>query len=232
MVLLCSMIKTVLFVCFRFEGCEYQCQICMAMFFLSEKIRLHIKHEHKMSSDNYIHLYQKLESKSRVLSCFICNEDMKRNLFAINKHLEDVHNMDILKYEKKFYLTVHEVAYETFEAKVKVEPRSLKVKQGKPCPASKRKSTSYLEAATSAMPEKKAKLTTVKEWHQGTEYKCQICLDMFYETGTLVDHLMEAHKMAGRDYRAKYGRFSTRTVYYRCKICNHGMIHLEDTIQR
>ena len=87
----------------------------MAMFFLSDQIRLHIKRAHKMSSDDYIDLYQQLESKSAILNCFICNQEMKRNLFAINKHVEERHQMNILKYGKKFRLTEHKISYQTYK---------------------------------------------------------------------------------------------------------------------
>ena len=79
---------------------------------------------------------------------------------------------------------------------------------------------------------KKQKKGVKLEWYHGTEYKCQICLDVFYGSLDLVDHLTNWHGVESSAYRSKYGRFATRTVYYKCKVCNCGIIHLQDTIKR
>ena len=218
----------------------------MEMFFNSDEIRLHIKSVHSMSSNAYIDRFERLESKPAEIHCFLCDHEMKRNIFAINKHLEACHDMDVLKYGRKFKLRQHEITFQQYEGQEvkKKQPEIKKIAQSvvspplerkriRPCPASKKSSSSDVQSPEDPLPPKKSRIsTTSKKWYHGTEYKCQICLEVHYSSSALISHLTASHEMDSQVYRIKYGRFATMTVYYSCKICGNGVIHLQDTIAR
>ena len=159
----------------------------MEMFFISDYIRLHIKQVHKMTSDEYIDKYEQLESKSASLSCFICNQDVKRNLFAINKHMEMNHDMDVLAYGHKYRLKKYAVTFmRRFGSTEAVDtPASALLTQSSAKKRSVPRENTGLIKVRPGPKSKKAKITQMTlpktkvvtkrlKWYQGSEYQLSL----------------------------------------------------------
>ena len=181
------------------------------MFFISDYIRLHIKNMHKMTSDDYIDKYEKLESKSARLSCMICNEDMKHNLFAIDKHTEENHQIDALTYGTKYKLVNHTVTFQQYEA-----------------PSDDIASTSVTESKA----KKLCFMRVDPKWYQGSQFQCRICSRMFYKSNHLLDHLKERHHSAVGSYSKTFGPLQTQSQNYTCQVCKSDVDHTEEAISR
>ena len=212
----------------------------MEMFFVSDYLRLHIKNSHKMTSDDYIDKHDQLESKSMTISCMICNHVMKRNLFAINKHVESQHNMDVIRYGKKFRLPKYKVNYLGYPSKeegaIAADPdgeeaaapvkRPSLVLGNKPGPKSKK-------AKISGPKPIPAKVVKHLRWFEGSEYGCRICSDVLFSEEDLKDHLKEKHSSMAKSYLDKQKEsLITQERLYKCQVCDEDVNHTMDHITR
>ena len=158
-----------------------------------------------MASDDYIDEYEKLESKTASLSCKICNEDMKHNLFAINKHMEVNHRMDALAYGTKYKLTNHKASFQQFED------------------SANGRTTSFDEIPV---------VMVDLKWYLGSQFQCQICMNVFYASKDLSTHLKKSHSYETDNYQKIYGSLLTKAETYRCQVCDGDVDHDEKSIYR
>lgn len=96
----------------RYEGCEYECQICQTMFFYRRYLRLHLQKEHHMSTDDYTKKFGQLESKMATLRCHICSKDLKWNIDSISHHIQNRHGIDKSTYKRRFITETDQVGSE------------------------------------------------------------------------------------------------------------------------
>ena len=165
-----------------------------------------------MTSDDYIHKYDKLESKSATFVCRICSKDMKRNLFAINQHMELEHGMGALEYGDEDELERHSITYQQFEELKKAQRKTISC------------SESPESVPTTHIPLKAI------GWQYGSEYQCRICSQMFYEPRKLSTHLKDQHSVKLADYEKKYGDLLTKSHKYTCQICDSYVEHTLEAI--
>ena len=62
-----------------------------------------------MSSDDYVDQYQALETREALLPCKICQKEVKQNLVAFKRHLQDRHNLSVSRYGKRFRMKRHNI---------------------------------------------------------------------------------------------------------------------------
>ena len=187
-----------------------------------------------MTSDDYINKYGQLESKSVSLSCIICNKDIQRNLYAINKHMEMNHDMDVLAYGTKYRLREYEVTFMGLLGRGEEPLRTHSKKRSYP------EESNGLKGLVGPM-RKKGKMieqniagpqfiTKHLKWYQRSEYQCQMCFEMFFRSEELLQHVENMHSWKGQKYADRYGELQTRSHFYTCQVCDEPVDHSMEAI--
>ena len=84
--------------------CFYKCSVCLIVIYESEQFFRHVRSAHKMSKKMYHSSFSDpciLEVK---MTCKICDESLRHDLYTMRKHMEDVHQMELEDYFRKCHL--------------------------------------------------------------------------------------------------------------------------------
>lgn len=96
------------------QKCEYFCRLCPEEFYSPGEIFSHIKKAHprmvrykgKSFTGQFTYIvkesYGKLMTKEVKHKCHLCRRDVTHNQYAIKRHLNEVHGVDLMTYYKKF----------------------------------------------------------------------------------------------------------------------------------
>ena len=237
-----------------FAGCEYQCRYenCGEMYFYNQDLRAHVKKLHG-DPDEYLDKFKVFETKDEYIHCKECSAEIKRHFSSVFTHLRDKHNeMTLEDYAKKYKMKDYEKSYKVLKKKQEDPPpppspalidRKRKsrsespvlppVKKAKPeqqevTPSTSKASTS---ASTSASTPASTSDDFVKPWYSGCEYACQICGEIYFSLNELLYHTKTVHRITGKPYQKKYGKFETKRYFYNCKLCFNKVKHSKASIQ-
>jgi len=74
-------------------GTEYQCKVetCGEMFYSVGDLRKHIRKGHQCHPDEYVNNHGTFESKAVYMKCRLCDQSVKMNFSAVNKHFTTDH---------------------------------------------------------------------------------------------------------------------------------------------
>ena len=79
---------------------------------------------------------------------------------------------------------------------------------------------------------KKSRPSDELKWYLGTEFRCRLCAEMFYDSFELIAHAWVKHELERRDYKRKHGPYETREVLYQCQICQMSVQRSEFAIEQ
>lgn len=214
-----------------YSGCEYQCRICQKVYFYTEELRKHVQSHCKIS--DYLDKYSTFETRSVFYSCNICSQNIKRNFSAIRGHLQDEHpGTTFLSYEAMYKLTDYQVRIpKVVSTETASQSRNGLKRQFPESKLSEVQHVSKLEESKEEIPIKRTRHTPSASnndsgdteekdlWYNGCEFECQVCSKTFFALNKLLFHTKTKHHLTAKPYQKKYRRFETRTLWYKCQMC-------------
>ena len=69
-------------------------------------------------------------------------------------------------------------------------------------------------------------------WYNGTEYQCQLCSCLFYDSGYLILHINDRHNKSVEEYKHEVGYLITKQASYQCQVCDQYINHQLEDIER
>lgn len=240
-----------------YNQCKFTCKACPEekYFTVPQALRMHLNGIHNLSRKEYEANYGNAETVTRYWTCLICNKELKCQKGIIIQHLLNVHQMELVDYERQYMDAGDQVV-----ARENRKPRKKRMMNVMKNDSFEGPSdlTHFLvqrmdegvdnvsldgPAITEEVMEANGNgnmtsMSTLEvegmehvPWYFGCRYSCQICNKFWHYPQAARYHLDSVHKLSRAAYESQYGTCEVETRIFHCSLCQRTMKCERDIIK-
>ena len=200
--------------------CTYACKICSAEYRSDCSLIKHVKANHGIDKWEYKASHGKLVTRPVQFKCPSCSVSVLHAVNHLSFHIKRCLGIQLFQYYKDHIVGNKPTKASQLPQHTSPSPLSSKISL---LPGTDKASKMYNKALR--VKQKQAD-PEYDEWSNKCAYDCKICNNHYRCDAGLIKHVKNEHGMDKLDYKATYGKFVTKPVYFKCPYCSVKVLHV------
>ena len=196
--------------------CIYACRICSVEYRSDCSLIKHVRSAHGIDKFDYKEKYGSLVTQKTHFKCPACSVNVLHAVNHLSFHMKRCLNMQLFQFYRD-----HVVGDKPVPPSVAPPPASQPVRTN----LNTGQLTPYKETKAFRIKQKQDD-PEYNDWSNKCVYDCQICSGRYRSDAGLIKHIKNEHGMDKLDYKAAYGKFVTKPVYFKCPFCGMKVLHV------
>ena len=244
-----------------YNQCKFTCKACPEekYFTVPQALRMHLNGIHSLSRKAYEAQYGNAETVTRYWTCLICNKELKCQKGIIIQHLLNVHQMELVDYERQYMDAGDQVVArenrkprkkrmmnnmnnmmknDSYDGPVSDLTHFLVQRMDEGVDNVSLEGPAITEEVMDASSNTVTSMSTLEvegmehvPWYFGCRYSCQICNKFWHYPQAARYHLDSVHKLSRAAYESQYGTCEVETRIFHCSLCQRTMKCERDIIK-